>query len=845
MNIKIGNKTKVFLYLILIIISVSLYYNIDNKLSVQTSITNNDVLDFRFSMKDIERFNCFYQAFIDNNIKFSSDLMWNNEDISVDISPINYYTRGVLSSNYLAFKIKTNKRNTIHDRREYEMFPIESNKINEYRRVVDLARNLKLFIPDTYYFSMNINNASYGSYAMRQQYNKQFLQENHLNNSLIFKIYKNKNQENKITILASNLEEKDQDDVKDILNNLLHNDINLNYIDIDYIARLKALANIESLNEDFYITDNTIYIYNCNNNKIYPTIDEAYLSLLDTNNVIKLDLDNIYNEFNNLMNNDKLISKSQQYMTKLIELKDKDILYTKVSKDIKMQYGTNMLEKLTIGNKQAIIDNKNMIIFANLDNGASTIQNIKYECSLENTPIKIKNYKNEELLIHNNMEFDFQEYVYRGQLSYEDNNGTSKKYKLIVTTGLVPVAIINTEDDKGKTVEIMKDDKIPCSFQLLSNNEVVNVLGDIEYKGDITSKKTSENISKEIGLKISKSISKNISKSSYDIKLNKSLNLSQDVRNYILDSNYNDPSFIRKKLSYDLLKEINSGTSTSSINTPECRFIELIVNGQYKGIYTLTEKINNELLGLDEYDTETVNNALIFKSYNENANFTANNIKLDKNDLYKSFPKGLQPISKDKDPLLGWHSGYKQKWPKVKEYGDQYREIEELIKYIATASDEEFHNNIFNKIDINNFINLNILMQLQNNIKGGYDNQYIVKNNGDNDKWFFIPCNDAVFGRDSNGVKTSELDIVSNNLINRCMSICKKQLISRWDVVSKDIIAQDNINRLIKNYSNIIDDASKRDTNNYNTNYQEELIYITDFISNRLDFLNDYYESLR
>lgn len=821
MKIKIGKKTQVFLYLMLIIISVCLYYNI-NKFNKHVNTTNISCLNFQFSMKDIEEFNCFYDEFTNKNIKFSSNLTWNNEDISVDISPINYYPKGILSQDNLAFNIQTNKKNTIYGRREYEMFPINENKFHTYNKLIDMARKLSLFIPITNYYSININDVSYGTYVMRQQYNEQFLEENSLNNSLIFKLNINEKIENEIVILASNLDEEKDAKIKSSMINALNKDVDVSMnFDIDYIARLKAIANINSLDEDFYISENTIYIYNYNNNKIYPVIDEVNLLLLDSREINKINKVSIYKKFTKLIKDDNLISKSQQYIAKLIEIEDKDILYTQVSKDINMQYGINTIDKFMIGNKQAIIDNKNKLIFVTLDSGALPIQKVKYELSLENIPITIKSYKdNKNIVLHSDNSYDFQEYIYRGQIFFEDNEESD--YNLIVTTGQTPLIIVDTKDDKGEILEIMEDDKQPCLFQMLSSNEIVNIYGDIEYKGDMTNK------------------------SSYSIKLNKSLNLSQEsnVQNYILDSNYYDPSFIRKKLSYDLLREINK-SSNGNISIPESRFGELIVNGQYMGVYTLMEEIDNRLLGLADYDINSTYNSLLFKAYNKNANFTAVNTKLDNNELYKSFPNELQPTNKEQDPLLGWHSGYKQKYPKAKEFGEKYREIEDLIKYIATSEDEDFKKNIFNIIDSNNLINLDILMQLQNNINGSYDNLYMGKNKGEKAKWFLISCNESAFGRDSIGNKTSEADIVTNNLLNRCRGIYKKQLIDRWNVLSKDVITENNITKILHSYSDIIRDASKRDINNRDTNFQDELNYMKKWLIKRLDFLNDYYKNLR
>lgn len=76
-------------------------------------------------------------------------------------------------------------------------------------------------------------------------------------------------------------------------------------------------------------------------------------------------------------------------------------------------------------------------------------------------------------------------------------------------------------------------------------------------------------------------------KKPYNIKLNKSTDLlgTGQSKRWSLIANYFDQSGIRNKLVYDFAKE--SGLSF----TPDCEIVDLYLNGQYAGTYTLCERI--------------------------------------------------------------------------------------------------------------------------------------------------------------------------------------------------------------------------------------------------------------
>ena len=59
------------------------------------------------------------------------------------------------------------------------------------------------------------------------------------------------------------------------------------------------------------------------------------------------------------------------------------------------------------------------------------------------------------------------------------------------------------------------------------------------------------------------------------------------AQNWALSSNYLDKTNLRNKIVYDYAKALSAGNDSFS---PDCRFVELYLNGSYNGLYLLSEK---------------------------------------------------------------------------------------------------------------------------------------------------------------------------------------------------------------------------------------------------------------
>lgn len=76
------------------------------------------------------------------------------------------------------------------------------------------------------------------------------------------------------------------------------------------------------------------------------------------------------------------------------------------------------------------------------------------------------------------------------------------------------------------------------------------------------------------------------------------------ARKWVLISNYSDKSFLRNFLTLNLAKDIGMPYTTA------CRYVNLVVNGEYHGLYLLTEKIE---VHADRVDIDTANGDVLME----------------------------------------------------------------------------------------------------------------------------------------------------------------------------------------------------------------------------------------
>ncbi len=513
----------------------------------------------------------------------------------------------------------------------------------------------------------------------------------------------------------------------------------------------------------------------------------------------------------------------------------------------KYKYEENQMDAFYIGDNEVAVDEKNKVIFASLPQGAGTSQKIKYRTRLEETEVFIKpifygirkpdRENNREVPLENDRNYDFKSYIFYGKIilkhKYQRN-----EYDLCVTTSTLPIIEVDTMGDHGIPLVIKNEPKIPCKIRIFSANKTAHK----QYKTY-----ASEILDAEI-----EGRGKKWPKWKYGITLDNSYPLEGmiDSKQWVMESSFIEKSLMRNKIAFDLLEQFREDKRRQKI-APQSRFVEVILNGSYNGVYLLTEHINKDFLGLEEYDKNKSFNSVLYRTRNDNANFSAYNVEPFYKKDYKHFPGKRQPLQKARDPIWGWHSGFEQRYPHRKKHGEQWKPIEDFTRFVALSSNQTFQKEIFQKLDRDSYIDLWVFTQIIDDSDGLYKNRYLARHQGTNAKWYIIPWDkDGVLGRKYNMKKRPYDNWLSTNLFERCMQIdsFRKVLKARWnELKGKGIISVENIFKMIDQNAALLKDAQKRNFARWPVNYFSypdsndfylEINFMKEWLEKRIEWLN-------
>lgn len=295
-----------------------------------------------------------------------------------------------------------------------------------------------------------------------------------------------------------------------------------------------------------------------------------------------------------------------------------------------------------------------------------------------------------------------------------------------------------------------------------------------------------------------------------------------------LQAMYNESLRFHSKTNNDLWRLIHKpyyiNSEPEAVSGIEMKYAELFINGEYRGIYCVGEKVKRKLLKL--------------KKYNKNI----------KGELYKGTEWGesttLNSLLPYKNTELFW-GGFEYKHPKEE---TDWTNIYGFVDFVVNGANTEFLSEYKSKFDINNavdyFIFLNLLRAADNSGK----NLYIAKYNT-NEPYFYVPWDlDGTFGTIWNGQNVNITnDLLSNGLYNRLLNDCsvdgfREKLNIRWGELRSSIITHSNLMNMFKvNYDflkeNGVYDREHLAWPDYNAD-STQLDYISDWLTNRLSYLD-------
>lgn len=175
-----------------------------------------------------------------------------------------------------------------------------------------------------------------------------------------------------------------------------------------------------------------------------------------------------------------------------------------------------------------------------------------------------------------------------------------------ISSSNLPLVVVNTNGQ-----EIPDNDKITCGMRIIDNGD-----------GQLNRPSDPGNIySGFIGIEIHGHYSALFPQKSYGIETrdaygdnrNVSLLGMPEENDWLLIANYNDKTFMRNSLAFDLFRRMGH-------YAPRTRLVEVVINNDYQGIYLLTEKIKQDKnrvdiakLAVDDISGDDLTGGYIFK----------------------------------------------------------------------------------------------------------------------------------------------------------------------------------------------------------------------------------------
>ena len=378
----------------------------------------------------------------------------------------------------------------------------------------------------------------------------------------------------------------------------------------------------------------------------------------------------------------------------------------------------------------------------------------------------------------------------------------------------LPIINIRTEDDitTNDTISTFKYINLNNKKQVVSNNSMIHIRGASSaivdkksYKVEIYNNKYSEE--------------KNIHIDNFYFG-----------SDFILDAVYKDPSKIRNVLATKLWNDISNDFTKVDIYY---EFVELFINDEYMGLYVFTEPINRKRLNLNK-DSQN-DTSIIIKSNDWN---TLNNDSDFKN------------INDDK------YLGYEIKYPNDdKFYSDIWNKFLTKISNYYDDFNSLTYDIINDTWNLNNYIDMIIYNAFINNsdnklVKNDYFYMKSLKSNEIYiqpwDMEFSFGLHFSSIGKKLSVKDLNDYNQVYTSFIHTDPKI-NELLVSRYTALRKNILTKKYFDKLLDEYKNkLINGATKRDSDKwYKYDIEQEIEEIRTWISNRLDYFDEYVSDLK
>jgi hypothetical protein len=376
----------------------------------------------------------------------------------------------------------------------------------------------------------------------------------------------------------------------------------------------------------------------------------------------------------------------------------------------------------------------------------------------------------------------------------------------------LPIISITTDN------EIVDEPRVLANFTIVESNgqEIKSNIG-IEYRGGFSQSLPKKSFRIEFW-------EDEIGNQTRNVNL---LGLKEDD-DWNLQAMYNEPLRLTSKTSNDLWRMIHTiyyqKLEPEAINGIRMKYVDLFLNGEYRGVYCVGERINRKQLKLKKYNGSI--RGELYKGALWDGSVTFDSLPIIDNN--SSFWGGFEFSYPDE--IIDWSNLYN------------------FVDFVMHSSESEFYSTYQTKFNIDNavdyFIFLNLIRATDNTGK----NIFVAKYTS-NEPYFYVPWDlDGTFGTSWTGAADNfTTDILSNGFYNRLWLDCSEngfraRLKQRWNELRSTIISTNKLMSMFNASYNYLESngSYKREAiawNEYSAD-TNQLSYMKDWIALRITYLD-------
>jgi len=301
---------------------------------------------------------------------------------------------------------------------------------------------------------------------------------------------------------------------------------------------------------------------------------------------------------------------------------------------------------------------------------------------------------------------------------------------------------------------------------------------------------------------------------------------------WILDAMYIDDLRMRNKISFELWEKLSSvpleDQKPEVVPGIHCEYVEVFLNNRYHGLYTLNEKLDENILHYSPSQDDL--GGVLYKAEGWGNGST-------RFDSCNSSP-----------PDDYFWDDWIQLYPKT---SIAWGPLDDLRQLIVHSNDEVFRNEIEYMFDLDNAIDyyffINLIMGLDNTGKNTYLARYT-----DQSTFFYMPWDiEATWGLFWTREKIGYSAIVTNNLFRRLIETnaggYNMRLKEKWFELRNGIFSEEELLQAADEYYELLNKSGVIDRENFRwgefiIDLESEHDFIIEWIGNRLEYLDDYFE---